>query len=493
MKQEALSEREIALRAKEDELKKAAERAQRLIARSDKQMNELVDKEASVLKREKDLADREAEVKNALATIDMQMEDAQRAKAAVGDREKQYISLSEATRSKLAEVAGKEQEMARKMAALERREASIKDLEKRLKAEQDQMNSKLRTILEKEKDVKAAEAKVALKHAELKHMERDVLTSVRDVETARHGVSPETTEGFKSLEVKEKHLREKEQEMKSRLYQREKELEKREQALQLHLKKDLDEMETEVQTEIVEEKVKTGIERLDDLLLGGMPFASNVLFIGPPFIGKEVAMLLFIAEGLKKGVPAVIITTSKPPHEIAMDMAPIMPTFLEFEQLGLVHWIDASGLGSDPGSARKNSVLVKGADDFEGISKALDALSKSIIGNGSSYFRLAYLSLSMSVTSAGEKRSVQFIQELSSRVRQSRAVAVFALEKGMHTEQHLGSIQAQMTGAVHFKTEKQKTLLSVEGICDTQTRNWVDYRHTNKALMIGAFSLERIR
>jgi hypothetical protein len=50
-----------------------------------------------------------------------------------------------------------------------------------------------------------------------------------------------------------------------------------------------------------------------------------------------------------------------------------------------------------------------------------------------------------------------------------------------------------MTGAIHFKTEKQKTLLSVEGVCDAQTRNWVDYRHTNKALMIGAFSLERIR
>ena len=89
--------------------------------------------------------------------------------------------------------------------------------------------------------------------------------------------------------------------------------------------------------------------------------------------------------------------------------------------------------------------------------------------------------------------SVQFIQELASRVRQAKAVGVYALEKGMHTEQHLGSIQAQMTGAIHFKTEKQKTLLSVEGICDTQTRNWVDYRHTNKALMIGAFSLERIR
>jgi hypothetical protein len=30
-------------------------------------------------------------------------------------------------------------------------------------------------------------------------------------------------------------------------------------------------------------------------------------------------------------------------------------------------------------------------------------------------------------------------------------------------------------------------------VCDAQTRDWIEYRHSNKAVMIGAFSLERIR
>ena len=492
MKQESLSEREIALRSKEDELKKASERAQRLIERSDKQMNELVDKESAVLQREKSLVEKEAELKNAVATIDNQLAEALRVKSAVSDREKQYLSLTEATRTKMAGMTTKEQEVERKMSALGRREESIKELEKRLKAEQDQMNSKLRTLLEKEKDLKAEEAKVAVKQAELESMEREMLVTVDEVERVRHEPSPEPDSSYKALEVKEKHLREKEQEMKSRLYQREKDLEQREHALQTHLRKDLDEMETEVETEVVEEKVKTGIERLDDLLLGGMPFSSNVLFVGPPFIGKETAMLLFVAEGLKKGIPAIIVTTSRPPHEIAMDMAPILPTFMEFEQLGLVHWVDASGLAQDS-APRRNSVKVNSADDFVGMSKALEATAKTVMASGRKYFRLAYLSLSMSITSADEKRSLQFVQEMSSRVRQARSVAGYAVERGMHTDQQLGSLQAQMTGAIHFKTEKQKTLLSVEGVCDAQTRTWVDYRHTNKALMIGAFSLERIR
>jgi len=492
MKQESLSEREIAFRAKEEELKKASERAQRLIERSDKQMNELVDKESALLEREKSLVEKEAELKNAVAAINDQLAEAQRVKSAVSDREKQYQSLTEATRAKMAGMTTKEQEVERRMSALERREESIKELEKRLKAEQDQMNSKLRMLLEKEKDLKAEEAKVAVKQAELESMEREMLVTVDEVERVRHEPSPEPDSSYKALEMKEKHLREKEQEMKSRLYQREKELEQREHALQTRLRKDLDEMESEVETEVVEEKVKTGIERLDDLLLGGMPFSSNVLFVGPPFIGKETAMLLFIAEGLKKGVPAIIVTTSRPSHEIAMDMAPILPTFMEFEQLGLVHWVDASGLAQDS-APRRNSVKVKSADDFAGMSKALDTATKAVLASGRKYFRLAYLSLSMSITSADEKRSLQFVQEMSSRVRQARSVAVYAVERGMHTDQQLGSLQAQMTGAIHFKTEKQKTLLSVEGVCDAQTRTWVDYRHTNKALMIGAFSLERIR
>jgi hypothetical protein len=50
-----------------------------------------------------------------------------------------------------------------------------------------------------------------------------------------------------------------------------------------------------------------------------------------------------------------------------------------------------------------------------------------------------------------------------------------------------------MTGGLLFKTDKQKTLVSVQGITDTLTRDWIEYKYSNKAIMIGAFSLERIR
>ncbi len=494
-RQQVLAEKEITIKAAEDDIRQKSEKAERLIARADKQMNDLVEKESAVIAREKALADKEFKLRADLEAVNSKLAEMDSAEAVMGDREKQYEDLSSAARSKMSAVTVQEEEVSRKMDALAKREERIKELESRLKAEHEQMNSKLKQLLEKEKSIRAQEAEMGLKHAELKALEREILESAEDVAEVRAEYPvPEDDGREKAFEFREKRLMEKEQELKSRLYQREKELEKREAALKAHLQKDVEEREESVEEEYAEEKVKTGIERLDDLLMGGMPFGSNVLYVGPPFIGKETAMLMFVAEGLRKGVPAVIVTTSRTPTEIAKEMAPILPTFMEFENLGLVHWVDASGLAADGHEAgRANIHSVPKPGDVAGILKALDTCAKAIHKQKHPYFRLAYMSVSMSITQADEKNAFQFVQTLAGRMKQANAVSVYAVERGMHTEQQLESIQTNMSGAVQFKTDKQKTLLSVQGIGDAQTRAWVEYRHTNKAIMIGAFSLERIR
>jgi KaiC/GvpD/RAD55 family RecA-like ATPase/chromosome segregation ATPase len=496
MRQEALSEKEINLRAMEDDLRKKAERAERLTARADQQINELVEKENSLLKREQTIAEKEAGLRAEIEKLNSGLEEMQSARATITDHERQYIDLTETTRSKLTAVSVKEEEAARKMAALEKREEKIKELELRLRSEHDSINSKLRELLEKEKTLKAEETEIGLRNAELRAREQEILESVEDIEEVRAEVPGEDDGQERTLDYREKRLADKEREAKSRLYQREKELEKREESLRVHLRKDIEGMEGAVEEEYSEEKVKTGMERLDDLLMGGMPFGSNVLFVGPPFIGKEVAMLLFIAEGLRKGVPAVIVTTSHPPSEISKEMAPILPAFMEFEQVGLVYWIDATGMQSgirDESATGNRVTTVSGPGNFKAITDAVDACVKSIAKQKQPYFRFAYMSLSMSITQSDEKNSFQFIQSLAGRLKMGGAVSVFAVERGMHTEQQLESIQHHMTGSVQFKTDKQKTLLSVQGVADAQTRDWIEYKHSNKALMIGAFSLERIR
>src|SRR2546425_10717378 len=63
----------------------------------------------------------------------------------------------------------------------------------------------------------------------------------------------------------------------------------------------------------------------------------------------------------------------------------------------------------------------------------------------------------------------------------------------MHTDQTLEALEHMVDGAIHFKSDKQKTALQDVGLGEVQKHDWVPYKFTNKALMIGSFQLERIR
>jgi KaiC/GvpD/RAD55 family RecA-like ATPase len=297
------------------------------------------------------------------------------------------------------------------------------------------------------------------------------------------------------LEAIERRLRDREEEFKRRMYQKEKEFEMREGALKAHLTSGVTEAAAEeaVAVEAKAEKVKTGTPRLDDLLYGGIPFNSNLLVVGPAFVGKEVAILNFVAEGLKKSVPVIMVTTTKLPIDIAKDMAPILPTFVEYDQLGLVRWIDAtSPLSSGKPVKEKNVWRVNGPTDFDNIFQILNQIDEEFKGKYP-YFRLAFLTLSSSLTQTEERDALNFFQRIVNRLRQTKVVSLFALERGMHTDQTIEALEHMVDGALHFKQEKQKTLMKVAGLSEVQTRDWVPYKFTNKAIIIGSFQLERIR
>ncbi len=293
----------------------------------------------------------------------------------------------------------------------------------------------------------------------------------------------------------ERRLREREEEFKRRMYQKDKEFEMRETALKAHLTAPTTEAEAEeaVSVEKKAEKVKTGTPRLDDLLYGGIPFNSNLLVVGPAFVGKEVAILNFIAEGLKKSVPAIVVTTAKLPIDVAKDMAPILPTFVEYDQLGLVRWIDCTTPTANGKTVKEKNVWrVNGPTDFDAIFSIISQLDEEFKAKYP-YFRLAFMTLSSSITQAEERDALNFFQRLVNRLRQTKEVSLFALERGMHTDQTIEALEHMVDGALHFRQDKQKTTMQVAGLSEVQTRDWVPYKFTNKAIMIGSFQLERIR
>ncbi|EQD38462.1 hypothetical protein B2A_11441, partial [mine drainage metagenome] len=123
------------------------------------------------------------------------------------------------------------------------------------------------------------------------------------------------------------------------------------------------------------DRLSTGIARLDDLLLGGLPPRAHLVLLGDTFVGKEIVLYTFLAEGLKLGEPAVLVTGARSPEEVAESLGVVLPQFREFERLGLVTWIDASGDGA---AATPQRIVTHGPSDRAGILTGLAQVAKRL-------------------------------------------------------------------------------------------------------------------
>jgi len=483
-KEKELGKQEVELRTMETRLKERYENATRIEKQFQGQRRMFDDRESEYVSREKKISDQEAALRERSAEVERQASAVEEAQHQLDDKTKKYAELFKDTKMKEAAAGSNEADTRRQKENLDSRERKLHEMQTNLQAEIKRLNEENRNLLEKAKEIEERESDLQLKSLELENKTREGRApGMRDM--GREG----------QLEEWERRLREREEDLKRRTYQKEKEMEMREGAVKARITTPAGEAEAEeaIAVEKKADRVKTGTPRLDDLLYGGIPFNSNVLFVGPAFVGKEVALLNFIAEGLKKGIPVIIITTAKLPIDIARDIAPILPTFVEYDQLGLVRWIDCtSPMASGKPVKEKNVWRVNGPTDFDNIYQLVGQLDEEF-KKKHPYFRLAYLTLSSSITQADEREAMSFVQRLVNRLRQTKAVSAIALERGMHTDQTLEALEHMVDGAIHFKSDKQKTALQVVGLGEVQTHDWVPYKFTNKALMIGSFQLERIR
>ncbi|TLZ42771.1 MAG: hypothetical protein E6K19_08160 [Methanobacteriota archaeon] len=445
-KEKELGKQEVELRTMEQRLRTQYENATRIDKQFQGQRRSMEDRESEFVSREKAIADQETALRQRAAELERQAASVDEAQQALDTKSKKYSDLFKDQKMKEAAVGSNAEDIRRQKEALGSREKKLAEMQANLQSEIKRLNEENRALMERAKEVEEKESDVQLRALELETKAREGRAG-----GATPGMRDMDREG--QLEAWETRLREREEELKRHTYQKEKEMEMGE----------------------------------------GAPFNSNVLFVGPAFVGKEVLLLNFIAEGLKKGVPAIIITTTKLPVDISKDIAPILPTFVEYDQLGLVRWIDCtSPIASGKPTREKNVWRVNGPTDFENIYQIVSQLDEEF-KKKYPYFRLAYLTLSSSITQADEREAMTFFQRIVNRLRQTKAVSVIALERGMHNDQTLEALEHMVDGAIHFKSDKQKTMLQVNGLGEVQTHDWVPYKHTNKAIMIGSFQLERIR
>lgn len=483
-----LAERDATLKAKEEELSsleeslKSGESGGVSIGGSaelySKLQVELAEKEKVFMKKEDELKSKIIDLEKELQKTKIERKQEQEA---LELRKKSSPQIGEELERKVKELQVKEKSIVLREEEIQRLKEELRFKEDEIKKIKEPLTYKEDELLRREED--------------LLYREKKMMSEKRKMDEAKSAMGTmEETELKRRLEDLKMEINRKEEEVRSKekyLKSKMEELRLREQGL---IEEEIEQRDEERKLELSQEKVKTGTSRLDDLLLGGLPFGSNVAIYGPPFVGKEVLINGFMAEGVKKGIPVIWVLTDKMPSDIREEMQFIVPSYEEYEKMGLVKYVDSysKSMGMDDLEEDPNTTYIEDPTDHEAILKAVDKLANES-KKKHQYYRVAFRSVSTLVAYLDQTTTYRLLQALSGRRKRDKAVTMYSIEKGMHSDQEIQMIGSVMDGMIEFKIEQLNTLFSVKGVCDVQSRAWIRYTHSKQGISVGSFSLEAIR
>ena len=474
----ALAEREAVLTAKEDRAASASAEgggapSEELKRRFEEELREM----------EHDYLSKEEEFKKRIIVLEEEI-----GKYKIEDKVRSEAQSFEGKSKSEVQVAfsKKEQDVLHKEKMILVREQELQRLQEELQIKEDEVKKVKEPLTYKEEELLRREE-------DLLYREKVLQAEQRKVAQAKAlGGSVNELELKSRLEELKSQITAKEEEVRTKekyLTQKMEELRMREQGL---ITEDIEAREQELQVEVKQQKGKTGIARLDDLMFGGIPFGTNASVYGPAYVGKEVLVDLFMAEGLKKGAPILWVLTDKAPADVREEMAFVLPGYEEYEKLGLVEYIDAYSKSMGADASDPNTTYIDDPTDHQALLKAVDAKASEWKKKYPTY-RLGFRSVSTLIAYLDPTTTFKFLQPFVGRRKRDKAVAFYVIEKGMHEEQEIQMLGSLMDGSIEFKVEQLKSFMSIKGICDVQSRGWIRYTYTKSSVSIGSFSLDHIK
>lgn len=345
----------------------------------------------------------------------------------------------------------------------------------------------------KENELAAWERQIQTTKQALELEARRIEAGRSELESAGGGMRPEEA---KKLEDLRGELSKKEQELRSRetfVHQQMQEIE----TLQRQAASaQAEEMHLDIVSDAKVGKVRSGVRRLDDLMFGGLPPAAQALVNGPVHTGKDVLARLFVAEGLRAGIPAIWVVTDKTYTQIRDEMLSVFPQYGDAEAKGLLRYVDLYSRSLGVTQAEPGVKLLSAAD--KGM---LDQLTQVINGFAQEFrdkakdrsYRLVFETVSTLAAYLDTASMFRFLQPFSGRRRLDGAASYYVLETGMHTESDLQTLEHMTDGSINLKLDQLKTFLSVRGLGEVQSRAWIGYTFSKKSFSLGSFSLDHIR
>jgi len=235
---------------------------------------------------------------------------------------------------------------------------------------------------------------------------------------------------------------------------------------------------------------KTGIDRLDELLKGGIPVKSNVLVYAPPFIGREIILKRFALSGLEEGDDVLFVLTDKSFADMREEMIKLDKKYEKYEEEGRVKYIDVYSTSVELKEESKWAIFVDSPINRERIASSIIQILKEKEGNN---HRIVFDSISTLIVYSDAKAVFRFLQVLSGICKRMNATSMFSMTRGMHEEIEVQTIKHLMDGVIELKEEGARFQLRVQGCGEVISRHWIDYVLEGEELRLtGAFRMGRV-
>ena len=510
-------EREISLRAKDDEI---AELKLRLLAVEGVDGQRAPSPSAPAGPRPEAPSSVSATAADAVEKATRELD--QRLREEFAQREHEFIERETELRRRIVQLEGdvrslsSQKELARDCESiltgergpvaedLARRLEEVHQQERDLVARENELRTRFEEIRINAEENERRRGLLEFKEGELAAFDQQLQTrrqaldiQSRRIEEQRRELGPAGTapgDEARRMEDLRHQLSQKEAELRARegqLAQRVQELERMSGAT---AEAEANKMQAEAVATVSETKVKSGIRRLDDLLYGGFPVGSQILINGPAHTGKDVLARLFSAEGLRLGVPSIWVITDKTYLQVREDLAGLYPGFAEAEKKGMLRYADlySRAVGATPTGVGVRFLSSTDKNVLDQLSETVRSYAEELKEKFSTY-RLIFESVSTVTAYLDTSATFRFLQPFVGRRKIDGAVSYYMLDSGMHTQSDLETLEHMVDGSINLKVEQMKTLLAIKGIGEAQARSWVGYTFTKRSFNLGSFSLEHIR
>jgi KaiC/GvpD/RAD55 family RecA-like ATPase len=217
------------------------------------------------------------------------------------------------------------------------------------------------------------------------------------------------------------------------------------------------------------QRVETGIRSMDQLLMGGLPKGYTCVLIGPPGSGKSIFAKKFIHTALRKGEPAILVSTAETLDVVMETMAVFGWAPREgdpFIFVDCVSWRIGGSTSSYQASLihpADVSVAIQKAVEERGVAKAQAPV-------------LVIDSFTDIVKYGGAARALKLLDSLRIRLHRDGVTSLILVEEGVDEPRVVNAIEYSVAGTIRMKFSEQGRFFMVSRMLATPlTLKWIPF------------------